>query len=209
MRACNKREYRMDNVVFLDHAATSREAAKPLSRSAVTPASRARRVPSTADHQLAGIKFLCDHFRTDSCEAPTSSASASCVGHKPMIDRNDRGLAMLAVMGPSVPNVKADVSRDSLSRSGHAVLMDEDRAERQWRQDFKQRLKQARGPRTQEDMAELLCVSRDAYSKYEGGRDTDLPIRLLPRFCKICGVSMAWLITGEETSPASRSRRSA
>lgn len=86
--------------------------------------------------------------------------------------------------------------------------MDRDTTEDQWRQAFKQRLKLARGPRTQEDMAELLCVSRDAYSKYEGGRDTDLPIRLLPRFCKICGVSVVWLITGEE-APAARSRQRA
>lgn len=83
-----------------------------------------------------------------------------------------------------------------------------DPAEYQWRQAFKSRLKQARGARTQEDMADLLGVSRDAYSKYEGGRDTDLPLRLLPRFCKICAISMEWLITGEEsTASKARARR--
>lgn len=191
------------------HATASRAAAKFASNSAVTPASLARLVPSSEDHHSAGMKLRCAHLRTDSCEAPTSIASVSCVGQSPIIERNDRGLDMLQLMGPTVPNVKADGSRDRSSQSRHVVQMDEDSAERQWRQGFKKRLKEARGPRTQEDMAELLCVTRDAYSKYEGGRDTDIPIRLLPKFCKICGVSMAWLITGDDIVPSSRSRRSA
>src|SRR5262245_1125695 len=189
------------------HAATSR-AARVVSSSAEIPLDRAILVESTADHQSAGMKPRCAHFLTDSCEAPTSSASASCVGQSATTSRNERGLAMPDLMGPTVPNVKAIVSRDIPARTGHIVPMARDATEDQWRQAFKQRLKQARLPRTQEDMAELLCVSRDAYSKYEGGRDTDLPIRLLPKFCKICGVSMVWLITGED-APGSRVRRPA
>ncbi len=189
------------------HAITSREASA-VKRSAEIPADRAILVDRTDDHQSAGIKSRCAHFFTDSCEAPTSSANASCVGQSATTARNERGLAMPELMGPTVPNVKAIVSRDIIVGARQIVPMTRDTTEDQWRQAFKQRLKQARLPRTQEDMAELLCVSRDAYSKYEGSRDTDLPIRLLPKFCKICGVSMVWLITGEDVQ-ASRSRRPA
>jgi transcriptional regulator with XRE-family HTH domain len=74
---------------------------------------------------------------------------------------------------------------------------DDNRADLAWLEGFRGRLKQARGERSQEDMAYLLGITRDAYSKYEGSRGTVIPTRLLPRFCKICAVRIEWLIEGD------------
>lgn len=73
---------------------------------------------------------------------------------------------------------------------------DETVAESAWREAFRDRLRAAQGARTQETMAELLGISRDAYSKYVGGRKSMMPVRLLPRFAKICGVDLLELIEG-------------
>lgn len=49
-------------------------------------------------------------------------------------------------------------------------------------------------------MADLLGFKGDhatnRYGKYEGGRSSMMPVRLLPKFAKICGVTLEWLIAG-------------
>lgn len=74
---------------------------------------------------------------------------------------------------------------------------DNDDTEQRWRQEFRRRVREGRGQRTQEDMAELLGVSPSAYAKYESARASIMPTRLLPRFAKICAMSLEYLITGE------------
>lgn len=75
---------------------------------------------------------------------------------------------------------------------------DEKIAETAWREGFRERLRQAQGGRTQENMAKLLGISRGAYSKYVGSRKSMMPTRLLPKFCVICDVPLLWLIEGPE-----------
>lgn len=208
------------STVFDFHAASdrSRLADKSASRSAVTPASRALGSAATADHHSEGIRSLCHHLRTRSWPAPVSSASILRFGQSAMTERKDlisratdELSDMIASMGPAVPNVKAMLSRDSGSIAGQVVPMaeaGEELTEKRWRADFKRRLREARGPRSQQDMADLLGLTRDAYSKYEGSRETDFPTRLIPKFCKICGVKVEWLITGEpKTAEIKHSRR--
>jgi hypothetical protein len=83
----------------------------------------------------------------------------------------------------------------------------EDIADSEWREAFRQRLRQAQGNRTGDDMAELLCISRDAYSKYVS-RGSAMPTRLLPRFCKICAVSLEWLIEGPKVEKGQKPAKS-
>lgn len=47
--------------------------------------------------------------------------------------------------------------------------------------------REARGFK-QAEMAEVLGLETDTYSKYE--RRTPLPHRLIPRFCLVCGLSL-------------------
>lgn len=210
------------SVIDLHAAASdrSRRAESSANNSGVTPRSRAKGSGVIADHHSEGIRSLCHHLRTASYPAPVSSPSRRMpvrAPHSAMTDRNEVAdsaavgeASMPTLMGREVPKVKAALSRDSGQNVGQVVHMDragEELAEKRWRADFKRRLKEARGPRTQEDMAELLNISRDAYSKYEGGRETDFPLRLIPKFCKICGVSMVWLIRGEENSVSERRLR--
>lgn len=153
------------------------------------------------------------HLITDQFVVPTSDAIASREPHKSMIDLNDVGesVSMPKVLGPTVPLCKAILSQDLKSSVGHSVLMTEDTetaAESEWREQFRQRLRQAQGERTADDMAELLCISRSAYSKYVGGRGSVMPTRLLTRFCKICGVQLQWLIDGNVKTAAPRKQAS-
>jgi transcriptional regulator with XRE-family HTH domain len=72
---------------------------------------------------------------------------------------------------------------------------DEKITESQWREEFRQRIIAARGKRTQAVMADLLGLKTNTYGKYEG-RGSMMPVRLLPRFAKICAVSLDELIEG-------------
>lgn len=173
----------------------------------MTPAARARSVDSTADHHSAGMLSRLTHLITDQFLAPTSAAMASREGQSSMTDLNEVSSDMAAIMGQSVPFCKAISSHDNLEPLGHNVLMgqaDENLTETAWREAFRRRLKEARGNRSQRDMADLLCISRDAYAKYEAARASAIPIRLLPKFCKICGVTLQWLIEGEKEAKATQ-----
>lgn len=80
---------------------------------------------------------------------------------------------------------------------------DEDLAESQWREEFRQRIIAARGKRTQAVMAELLGILTNTYGKYEApGRKSMMPVRLLPRFAKICGITLEELIEGPKEPAA-------
>lgn len=77
----------------------------------------------------------------------------------------------------------------------------------QYRYDFAERLVLARKAAgyTQEQIAMLLDIRQDAYSKYEGGRGEDppsiLPTYLIPRFCVACHITADWLVSGEGRPP--------
>lgn len=199
----------MGEVVILPrHARTSRHsrAANRARRSAVTPPSDALDVAKTDDHHSAGILSRWAHFRTCVNVAPISSANASCLGQSPMIALNESTSDMPRIMGLSVPECKPIVSRDKAEDAGHHVPMrtepDEQRIDSQWRTEFRDRLVESRGSRTQKDMAELLGITHDAYRKYESSRKSMMSPRLFPLFCKICGISLQWLLTGQDAEKA-------
>jgi hypothetical protein len=73
---------------------------------------------------------------------------------------------------------------------------DEKLAESEWREAFRQRLIAAQKPRSNADMAELLGITENRYSKYRGSRKSQMPLWLLPKFCKITGVTLEDLILG-------------
>jgi DNA-binding transcriptional regulator YdaS (Cro superfamily) len=180
---------------------SSSRAAKRANKSEVTPAALACSVDRTRVHHSEGILSRLNHLITAQLPAPTSAAMASRECQSSITARNEIGTesVMNECMGPSVPIVKAILSHDTTHGAGHCVPMAEDAeiiAESEWREGFRQRIRQAQGGRTQETMARLLGVSRDAYAKYVGGRKSVMPVRLLPKFCEICDVRLEWLIEG-------------
>lgn len=162
--------------------------AKRAKRSAVRPADLAFSVASTRNHQSEGILLRCHHFRTlDDPPQSISDAMASREGQRSMTARNEamsESVSMPGLLGPTVPICKAILSHDLQISVGHSVQMAEpaeNAAESEWREQFRERVRQAQGERTAEDMAELLGTSRSAYSKYVGGRGSVMPTRLLPK----------------------------
>lgn len=65
-----------------------------------------------------------------------------------------------------------------------------------WEIAFRDRIRRIQGKRTQDDMALLLGISRDRYSKYVGSRMSKMPIWLLPQLARIGGMSIEELIEG-------------
>jgi len=86
------------------------------------------------------------------------------------------------------------------SRSGAAVTTPRKRrvTPREYRAAFAARVRQARtGARCPVDeMALLLGVTRDTYTKYEGRGASLMPHNLIVPFCLACRVSVEWLLTG-------------
>jgi len=185
------------------HATSRSRAAKSASNSKVTPASFAAGSATILDHHSGGMLRRCHHFVTTHSPAPTSARNASRVGQSSMIERNEGRSDMADTLGRPVPKVKANLSRDFPGETGQIVLMAREKRSEDdiWREGFRKRLAEARRPRTQETMGDLLGIGRDAYAKYEAKttdtRQTGFPIRLIPLFCKICGIRMEWLINGE------------
>lgn len=122
------------------------------------------------------------------------------------MDLNDVKSDMASTMGQSVPKIKAIVSHDYTEPSGQNVPMGEDfemLTEKAWRAAFMQRLREVQGARTQQDMADLLGISRDSWNKYVN-RGSEMPIFLLPKLAKIGAVSLEWLIEGPRQKSAAR-----
>lgn len=123
-----------------------------------------------------------------------------------MIDLKEVKSDMALTVGQSVPNVKAIVSHDYKLGPGHNVPMnkhDEELSETAWRAAFSERLREIQGARTQEDMADLLCISRDSWNKYVN-RGSAMPMRLLPKLAKIGAVSLEWLLEGPKKAEVSK-----
>jgi DNA-binding transcriptional regulator YiaG len=82
--------------------------------------------------------------------------------------------------------------------AGHHVRMTEAETEAQFRQLFTRRVKDAResAGMKQWQIAELLGIPREKYKHYEGR--SLLPHYLVGRFCMLCRVDPAWLMTGKK-----------
>lgn len=79
-------------------------------------------------------------------------------------------------------------------------------AESVWREAFRQRLRDIQGKRTQEDMADLLGISRDTWNKCVNRGDT-FPIRKLPRLAKLAQISVEELIGVDKPAKAATPRK--
>lgn len=110
---------------------------------------------------------------------------------------------MAAILGPFVPQVKAEMSRALGTRSGHNVRMVDCLTDEQWDAALRARLREIRGERSYADMQDLLqgLVSADSWKKYELRRGDAVPIRALPLIAKIGGKPLEWLVTGMEPAP--------
>lgn len=62
--------------------------------------------------------------------------------------------------------------------------------------DFLARTREARGARTQDEVARGLQISVNRYSKYESR--TMLPLHLLEPFCIVTQQDVYWLLTGKK-----------
>lgn len=48
--------------------------------------------------------------------------------------------------------------------------------------------------KTQKEMADMLCITQQAYQQLETGRTTDMRISTLKKLCSIFEVSADWLL---------------
>lgn len=190
-----------------------RARAKAIKVSAVSPASRALEVPKIGNHHLTGmeLRLVCDHLRAATTLEPISAASLSGDSQSSTTSRKvsmSGAFMMPDTVGQSVPKVKARLSRDKKSFVGQDVLMgdlDEDEFDSAWGEAFRQRIRDIQGKRTQEQMAELLGISRDRYAKYVGSRKSKMPIWLLPKLAAIGAITLEELISGPKPQPAAKS----
>lgn len=166
------------------------------------PAWAARSVANIGDHHSAGIESRCHHFETAEAPAPMSDAIASREGQSSITDRKEVGSDMGIVLRQSVLRCKANVSHDCGRPLGQNVPMDEQLTATAYKADFLGRVKAAREARydTQEAVGEVLGIKQSIYSKYEVR--SFMPHRLVPRFCKACGVTTDWLFSGRGAGPA-------
>ena len=177
---------------------------------AVTPARLTRGRAKMADHQTAGIESRCRHFSTaapvKSAGLAISDAIASGVGHKSMMERNDRGAGMPESLGQNVLNHKANLSRDCEAVRVEKAPMVKGSTKSAFKAAFIARTKQARIARgySQEQMAALLDMPQGTYKQYESR--SLLPHDLIPRFSLLCGLDANWLFT-DATGLVSRGDR--
>lgn len=61
-----------------------------------------------------------------------------------------------------------------------------------------QRIKELRGDKSQKVFADEIGVSFRAYCYYESG-ERNPPVSVVTRISKLCGVSVDWILTGQET----------
>jgi hypothetical protein len=86
------------------------------------------------------------------------------------------------------------------SRSGAAITAPRRRrvTSREYRAAFAARVRQARtlARYPLDEMALLLGITRETYTKYEGRGASLMPHNLIVPFCLACRVSVEWLLTG-------------
>ena len=91
------------------------------------------------------------------------------------------------------------------TRSGAAITTPRRRrvTPRQYRAAFTALVRQARTAARYpvDEMALLLGVTRDTYTKYEGRGASLMPHNLIVSFCLACRVSVEWLLTGIGPAP--------
>lgn len=108
---------------------------------------------------------------------------------------------MSRFLGPFVLKRKDNLALDGKKIIGHTVRMAESDAEKQFKQEFIERVALARiaTGKKQWQVAELLNVPQDHYKHWEKGRL--MPHHLIGRFCLVTNVDPVWLMTGKGQKP--------
>lgn len=187
-----------------DHAQTLgiSRAANEMSLSEVTPDFRARSVDRIADHLSEGMLSRCHHFETAEDRTAISDARASFEGQSSITSLKDLiSVAIPRRLGHLVLKRKDKVALDARKFLGHNVRMAESEAEKQFKQEFIERVATARVAtgKKQWQVAELLNVPQDHYKHWEKGRL--MPHHLIGRFCLVTNVDPVWLMTGKGQKP--------
>lgn len=170
--------------------------------SAVIPAAFAVGALTIASHHSAGMASRLHHLLTMSAPAPISSAIALRVDQSSIMARNVPGASNMEFpLGHSGLNCKANVADDHRLGSGDNPSMSERLSETEEKALFIGRVRAAREARfpTQKPICVLLDVAQGTYKHWE--KRSELPHKLIPKFCAACGVSMEWLLTGEGDGP--------
>lgn len=173
-----------------------------MSLSDVTPDFRARSVDRIADHLSDGMLSRCHHLETAEDRTEISEARASFEGQSSITSLNDLiSVAMPRRLGHLVLKRKDKVALDARKFLGHNVRMAESEAEKQFKQEFIERVAAARiaTGKKQWQVAELLNVPQDHYKHWEKGRL--MPHHLIGRFCLVTNVDPVWLMTGKGQKP--------
>lgn len=186
-------------------------AANSAKRAAVTPASRAKGRRMIACHHSEGMRSRCDHFRTAVAGAPISSAKATCEGQSEITSRNEAGVVMPEALGRFVLTGKAILSQDCEFGMEQNGLMAKKQTVSRFSDDFQARTREAREAAgySQTRLAKLLGIEQGTYKQYESRAGSMLPHDLLPLFCELCRVSLAWMYLGEESESAATPARPA
>lgn len=111
------------------------------------------------------------------------------------------------VMGPSVPPVKADMSRDLPALFCDTRPMSEWLGQQEFESRFIERTARLRVERgwTQEQMAAAIGIPHERYKKYE--TRTPMPHWLIPRFAMQVDREIEYLLTGKVTPSGRRGPR--
>lgn len=182
-------------------------AARPVNRTASTPAARATAVAVIETHHSGGMRSRCDHFGTAVTGAPISRAISPCDGQRAITSLKEdggdlTGSDMANDLGHCVLKGKANVSYDCGEVFPDIPDMTDRMSETEEKLAFIARVRAARVARfpTQTPMCTILEIEQGTYKQYE--TRTPLPYRFLPKFAAATGVSLEWLLTGEGQGPA-------
>jgi hypothetical protein len=181
--------------------ASSRRAARFVSKSAETLAARAFSVAKIDAHHSDGIQSRCHHLVTMPADAPISEASAirapgALMGpQSSMTERNDVTCDIPGDLGQSVLKRKTFLSLDGGIALGHTVPMAAKNLKAQLDQAFISRVIKAReaSGMTQQEVADGMGIPQDHYKHWEKSRA--MPHYLIPRFCIVVRVEDGWLIS--------------
>jgi DNA-binding transcriptional regulator YiaG len=144
----------------------------------------------------------CHHLETADARAAMSEAKASLEGQSSITSRKELiSVAINRRLGQLVLKRKDKMALDGKMFLGHNVRMTESDAEKQFKQEFIERVAAARiaTGKKQWQVAELLNVPQDHYKHWEKGRL--MPHHLIGRFCLVTNVDPVWLMTGKGQKP--------
>lgn len=192
--------------------ATFREA-NSVKRSAVTPPALPVSESTIGFHHSSGMRSRCSHLRADARETPISSAIKPGEPQSPITARNESSEGVAAAMDVSVTepslghivlNGKAILSQDFEAVDRQTWPMgkaEDDPAISSYIKEFCARTRLARAARgwSQDELGGYLGMEQGSYQKYENR--TCLRPWLIPKFCRLTGVTPDWLFLNKGRQP--------